>query len=91
MSTATERLEVRVSQEDKELLLEAARLSHESTSKFVVRAAREAAQELVEREQSATVPPEFFDAMIDSLDEPAEPIEELSAAVRKHRSTVKKR
>ena len=91
MSTATERLEVRVSNEDKVLLLEAARLSHESASKFVVRAAREAAQAIVEREQSTTVPPAFFDAMIASLEEPSEPIEELSAAVRKHSSTVKKR
>ncbi|WP_028647506.1 DUF1778 domain-containing protein [Nocardiopsis sp. CNT312] len=91
MSTATERMEVRVSPEDKTLFLEAARLSHESASKFVVRAARDAAREVVEREQTTTVPAAFFDAMIESLEEPAEPVEELSSAVRKHRSIVKKR
>ncbi|WP_047869048.1 DUF1778 domain-containing protein [Nocardiopsis sp. RV163] len=88
MSTATERIEVRLTPEDKELLLEAARISHESTSKFVVRAAREAAEEIVEREQTTTVPAAFFDAMVESLEEPAQPIEALASAARKHRSVV---
>ncbi|GAA1084922.1 type II toxin -antitoxin system TacA 1-like antitoxin [Nocardiopsis metallicus] len=91
MSTATERIEVRVTPEDKALFLEAARINHESASKFVVRAAREAAEEVVEREQTTRVPAAFFDAMVESLEEPAEPIDELASAVRKHRSTVKKR
>lgn len=90
MSTATERIEVRLTPEDKDLLLEAARISHESTSKFVVRVAREAAEEVVEREQTTTVPAAFFDAMVESLEEPAQPIEELASAVRKHRSIVKR-
>ncbi|MDE3719855.1 MULTISPECIES: type II toxin-antitoxin system TacA family antitoxin [Nocardiopsis] len=90
MSIATERIEVRVTPEDKALLLEAARISHESASKFVVRTAREAATEIVEREQATTVPAAFFDAMVESLEEPAQPIEELASAVRRHRSMVKR-
>ena len=90
MSTASERIEVRVTPEGKALFLEAARIDHESASKFVVRAAREAAEEVVERERTIRVPAAFFDAMVASLEEPAEPIEELASAVRKQRSMVKK-
>ncbi|MBB6120690.1 DUF1778 domain-containing protein [Nocardiopsis algeriensis] len=90
MSTATERMEVRLTPEDRALLLEAARISHESASKFVVRAAREAAKEVMERERTTTVPAAFFDAMVESLEEPAQPIEELASAVRRHRSVVKR-
>ncbi|WP_249352009.1 type II toxin-antitoxin system TacA family antitoxin [Nocardiopsis akebiae] len=67
MSTATERIEVRLTPEDKDLLLEAARISHGSDSEFVVRVAREAAEEVVQREQTTTVPAAFFDAMVESL------------------------
>jgi uncharacterized protein (DUF1778 family) len=90
MGTATERVEIRVTPEDKALFLEAAQIRHESASRFVARAAREAAEEVLEREQTTTVPAAFFDAMIESLEEPAQPIKELSSAVRRHRSIVKR-
>ena len=90
MSTATERVEIRVTPEDKALFLEAAHIRHESVSRFVARAAREAAEEVIEREQTTTVPTAFFDAMVESLEEPAQPIEELASAVRRHRSIVKR-
>jgi uncharacterized protein (DUF1778 family) len=90
MSTATERMEVRLTPEDKSLLLEAAGINHESASGFVVRAAREAAKEVIERDQATVVPAAFFEAMVASLDEPAQPITELASAVQKHRDIVKR-
>lgn len=83
-------MEVRVTPQDKALLLAAAQINHESVSKFVVRAARAAAQEVVEREQTTTVPAEFFDAMVESLDNPGQAIEELASAVKKHRDIMKR-
>lgn len=76
--------------EDKALFLKAARINHESAAEFVIRAAREAAVEVVERQQIIRVPAALFDPVAASLEEPAEPIEELASAVRKQHSMVKK-
>lgn len=90
MNTATERIEARISAEDKALLAAAANINHESISKFVVRAAREAAKEDLKDEQTMPVPAAFFDAMAASLEEPAEPIKELASAVENYHRHVKR-
>ncbi|WP_174546284.1 hypothetical protein [Nocardiopsis dassonvillei] len=44
---------------------------------------------VVERAQTVTLPAVCFDAVVTSLNEPDQPIEELASAVRRHRSAVR--
>jgi uncharacterized protein (DUF1778 family) len=89
-ASARTRLEVRISPADKQLIEKAADAVRETTTSFVLHAARDAAEEILRREQVTVVAPDFYDAMIASLDSPARPNEALAAAARKNRATVKR-
>lgn len=84
------RLELRISPEDKELIEKAASALRETTTSFVLHVVRDAAEDVLRREQVTAVPPDFFDAIIASLDAPAERNEALAAAARRNRATVKR-
>ncbi|WP_347769945.1 DUF1778 domain-containing protein [Nonomuraea sp. B5E05] len=88
--TPKTRLEVRISAEDKELIESAADAARETTTSFVLNALREAAQEVLRREQVTSVPPDFFEAVIASLEEPPQRNEALTAAARRRSDTVKR-
>lgn len=83
------RLEVRISEEDKELIERAARSNHETTAAFVRRSAREAAREVL-RDEVTLVPPEFYEAMVASLSEPVEPNKALASAAKRSREVLKR-
>ncbi|MEU9884596.1 DUF1778 domain-containing protein [Sphaerisporangium sp. NPDC051011] len=84
MNPAKSRLEVRITPQDKDLIEQAAFVSRETTTTFVLQAARSAAQEVLRREQVTVVPPDFYDDILASLD--AEPMRNtaLTEAARKN-------
>jgi uncharacterized protein (DUF1778 family) len=87
MSAATARIEVRVPPQVKARIESAATLEDTTISSFVVAAATERADEVVrQHETHTTVPAEFFDALIASLDEPAEVNPALAKAARRSRA-----
>lgn len=88
MSAATERIDIRVTPEDKALFLEAARLSHESVPEFVVRTAREAALKVVKREQITRVPAVSSDPMAASLEDMEDTADSAVINARAEEKTV---
>lgn len=68
MAIKSDRLEARVSPEQRAQLEWAARLSGTSVSAFVVDAAVERAEELLSVQMSTSLPADYFDRLIDTLD-----------------------
>ncbi len=68
MAAKSRRMETRVDPETDDPIAQAARLTHESASGFVVRAARLEADRVLARTDPTTMPAERFDALIGSLD-----------------------
>lgn len=73
----TSRLELRLPEETKTRLAIAAAAAEESISEFVRAAAEQRADMVLGRDERTIVPPDFFDALLTALDEPAEPNEAL--------------
>lgn len=69
MAVKSDRLEARVSPEQRARLEWAARLAGTSVSAFVVDSAVERAEELVTAQMSTSVPADYFDRLIDTLDQ----------------------
>lgn len=68
MALKSDRLEARVSPEQRARLEWAARLAGTSVSAFVVDAAVERAEELVTAQMSTSVPADYFDRLVSSLE-----------------------
>ncbi|GAA0843534.1 DUF1778 domain-containing protein [Streptosporangium amethystogenes subsp. fukuiense] len=85
------RLEVRISAEDKNLIEQATRAGRETITGFVMRAALNAAEEVMRRERITVVPPDFFEAIIDSLDAPPQRNEALTRAAKESREIPKRK
>ncbi len=68
MAVKSDRLEARVSPEQRSRLEWAARLSGTSVSAFVVDAAVERAEELMTAQMSTSVPADYFDRLVNTLD-----------------------
>jgi len=85
------RLEVRISTEDKNLIEQAAHARRETVTGFVLHAALEAAEEVMRHERITVVPPDFFEAIIDSLDAPPQRNEALTRAARENREIPKRK
>lgn len=84
MATKTNRLEARVSPEDRARIEHAAAVSGVSVSAFMVSAAVERAEEVIAESQRTTVPADFFDHLLATLDEP-DPAPALAKAARRAR------
>lgn len=69
MAHKSDRLEARVSPEQRGQLEWAARLAGTSVSAFVVDAAVERAEELVSVQMSTSLPADYFNRLIDTLDQ----------------------
>ena len=68
MATATARLEVRMSPDDRELIEQAAELEGEPVSAFTRDAVRARAERVIRDHQASTVlPAEFFDDLMESM------------------------
>lgn len=78
-SSRTERLDVRVTPENGELIKAAAQARGETVSRFILDViVPEAEKTLAEQRQHLVLPDEVFDAFIEALDRPAEIIPELA-------------
>ncbi|WP_432867511.1 DUF1778 domain-containing protein [Microbispora rosea] len=84
VNPAKSRLEVRITPDDKDLIEQAAFVLRETTTTFVLQAARSAAQEVLRREQLTVVSPDFYDKIIASLDAPPVRNSALTEAARKN-------
>ncbi len=88
MTPAKSRLEVRVTADDKDLIEQAAFVLRETTTTFVLHAARSAAQEVLRREQVTVVQPDFYDEILVSLDAPPVRNTALTDAARKNSDII---
>lgn len=90
-TTETTRLEIRIPLEVKKLIERAASTSHVSMSSFVLQTMRQAAEDVLRRDRVTVVPPDFYEAMLASLDAPAEPNRALVDAARRSREIIRKK
>jgi uncharacterized protein (DUF1778 family) len=70
MATKTDRLEARLTSAERREIEQAASLASESVSSFVVTAAIQRAEAIVSERASTSLPPDYFDRLLGSLDEP---------------------
>jgi uncharacterized protein (DUF1778 family) len=89
--THTTRLELRIPAKSKELIEQAARACDLSTSAFVLQTMSQVAEDVLRRDRVTVVPPEFYDAMIASLDAPAEESKALVDAARRSREIIRRK
>lgn len=85
MSVKSDRVEARLSPEQRRRIALAAEYTGESLSAFMVGAAVERADELIATHTATVVPTEFFDQLLAALDQPAEPSPRLAAAAARAR------
>lgn len=85
MSVKTERVEARVSADQRHRIEQAAQFSGESMSSFMVNAAVERADEVIAAQTSTVVPTKYFDALLAALDEPPQSSPHLTAAAKRAR------
>lgn len=91
MAERTDRIEARVEPERAERIRYAAALAHTSVSSFVVDAAFEKAEAIIAEERETVVPSDFFDSLLEALDEPPEVVPALKRAVDRAAETVQRR
>ena len=84
----TARIELRAEPEREEKIREAARLSNQSVSSFVLDAASERAEEVLQAATTTTVPADYFDRLHRALDEPPTPDPALQRAARGARRVI---
>lgn len=87
MGNRSGRIEARIEPTRVERIRFASQLVEESMSSFVVQAAIERAERVIEERTFTTVDDEYFDKLVASLDEPAKPIPSLQKAARKTAAT----
>ncbi len=83
-----ERLEARITQEQKALFLRAAELSGRSLSDFVISAVQSAAEEAIARHHLITLSARDSLLFAEELFSQGEPNEHLRATARRHRALV---
>jgi uncharacterized protein (DUF1778 family) len=84
MAEKSERIEARLSPEERERILRAAGFRGLSMSSFIVAAAVEKADQIITEQTVTRVPPDFFDQLLEHLDDP-DPAPALERAVQKVR------
>lgn len=86
-----ERIETRVSPQDRERIGAAARARHESVAKFVSRAALKEADDVLGREVDVTrMPVEQFEALLSALDQPAQVLPALARLATRERAALRR-
>ncbi len=84
MAVKTDRLEARVSPDERERIEQAASTEGLSVSAFMVGAAVERAEEVIAAATTTVAPADYFDELLAALDEP-EPAARLSKAATQSR------
>jgi uncharacterized protein (DUF1778 family) len=85
MASRTERIEARIDPDSAERIRYASALEHTSLSGFMVAAAAEKAERVIADHAYTLVPSDYFDRLLEVLDEPAEPVPEIAAVARRER------
>ena len=86
---ATQRLELRLTEEAKKAMTAAAALVDEPVSEFVRAAAEQRADTVLGEHRVTWVPATFFDDLLAALDDPVDRNEPLTRAARRAHSVVK--
>jgi uncharacterized protein (DUF1778 family) len=86
MAVKTDRVEARVSPEERARIERAASTAGLSVSAFMVGAAVERADEIIAEATTTTIPADYFDGLLAALDEPAQARRLARAAKRARRS-----
>ncbi len=86
MSARTDRVEARLAADERERIRRAAELTHTSMSSFLVAAAVEKADEVLASHVVTTVPSDYFERLLASLDDDRT-IPELEHAVKAARDS----
>ena len=81
----TERVEARLSPDERRRIEQAAEIAGESMSSFLVNAAVGRADDVVAAHLSTIVPPDYFDELVTALDAPPDDMPRLAAAARRAR------
>ena len=81
----TERVEARLSPDERRRIEQAAEIAGESMSSFLVTAAVSRADDVVAAQLSTIVPSGYFDDLVAALDSPADELPHLAAAARRAR------
>lgn len=79
--TKRDRLNIRITPEEKRLVERAAKIARTTTSQFVTQAAVRSAEEIVADQQRFTLSPDKWDAFVEALDRPAREIPALKHAL----------
>jgi uncharacterized protein (DUF1778 family) len=85
-ATKSERIELRATPEEATRIALAAQLQHLSVSAFVLQSAAAEAERVTARSEYTLMPPDQFDELMASLDEPREVATLASAAARRRRT-----
>lgn len=80
MAARIDRIEARVAPQTAEKIRQAAALEGTSTSAFVIDAASDRADRILRRQHETVVPSEYFESLLEALDEPGRPIRALTKA-----------
>ncbi|MDF0551675.1 DUF1778 domain-containing protein [Kamptonema sp. UHCC 0994] len=86
-STKTARLEARLTQEQKELLLEAAQISGFSLTEFVVASAVEAAKRTIQEQTVLKLSKNDSEVFVNALLNPPEPGEKLRESAKRYKQS----
>jgi uncharacterized protein (DUF1778 family) len=81
----TARIELRAEPEREERIRYAATLAHQSVSSFVLDAAADRAEKLIAAASVTVVPDEFFDTLLDALEQPPAKNEALARRAEQRR------
>ncbi len=85
MSVKSDRVEARLSPEQRDRIGRAAAFTGESTSTFIVSAAVQRAEDIIAEHSSTVVPSDYFDELLAALDEAPEVSPRLAAAAKQAR------
>lgn len=77
-----DRIDIRISREDKDLIEAAAALKGQKMSAFVIENMRSASKQLIETSKTVSLSDQAWDAFVAMLENPPEPTESLRRAVK---------
>lgn len=83
------RLEIRIAEDSKHRLMDAASLAGEPVSEFVRHAVMDRTEEVLRDQHETVLPSEFFDELLAALDAPPKPSPALRRAARRARDVVR--
>lgn len=87
-SRKEERLDVRLRKDSKQLIAEAAALSHQTLSEFVVSVALERSQEVIERANVISLSQQQASQFLDALASPPSPNDKLLKAAEQYQHAL---